>query len=110
MKKLTKAQLKEHGELATDLKEKAEAFYDAAEEFNQAIANATEFRDGIVAAQDEYIENRSEKWPESEAGEQYIAWKDAWEGLSIEEVPSRDDASAIDPEEFENLPSEPGFE
>ena len=103
MKKLNKKQIAEQATLAADLKEKWEAYEAAVNELNQAIVDADQFRADIVSAMDEYMGERSERWPESDAGQAYSEWKDAWEGFELEEI----EATEIDAETFSDLPGEP---
>ena len=53
--------------------------------FNEVVSDAAAFRDEIVSRMDDYIGERSEKWSESEAAQNYQAWKDEWEGLDFAE-------------------------
>lgn len=106
MKKLTKKQADEQSQIASDLEEAHNEYAAALEKLNTEIRTAIEFRDEIVATQDEYISNRSERWAESETGEQYIAWKDGWEQFELEEI----EEAEIDYDGFRELASEPGFE
>lgn len=44
---------------------------------NQAVANYNEALDGIVSRVEQYMEEKSDKWLESEKGEAFTAWLDA---------------------------------
>ncbi len=50
------------------------------------LAALCAFRDDIVSQMDEYMSDRSEKWQESAAGQNYEAWKSEWENAQIEPI------------------------
>src|SRR3974390_1904395 len=71
----------------------------AVEAYNDAVQEAVGWRDDIVSQMQEYYDERSEKWQEGEAGEQYQAWIDEWESASIEEeleCPELSELSEVD--------------
>jgi hypothetical protein len=105
MKKLSKAQVAERDQIANDLRAGIEAWESAVADLNDAIGRAVEFRDGLVAEMDEYMGERSERWPESEGGQQYAEWHDSWEQFDLELV---EDTHGIDVDGFADLPAAPG--
>lgn len=102
MTKLTKAQLADvnnlHNELSSaqeELEEAIEEFNDemkllwkkvstAQGEYNQAVFSINEWRHGIAADIEEFIETHSDKWIEGERGQAYTEWKDSFE-VELEE-------------------------
>ena len=71
----------------------------AVEAYNDAVQEAVGWRDDIVSQMQVYYDERSEKWQEGEAGEQYQAWIDEWESASIEEeleCPELSELSEVD--------------
>jgi hypothetical protein len=121
MKRLTKADSEQQDSLVRNLTEKADAVKEvltkinalindelnpAISEYNGIIADAEEFRNEIVGRMDDYVDGRSEKWSESEAGENYTSWKDEWEGISFEEISTLEDLEIeeVDFIEGENCP------
>lgn len=84
-------------ELKTELEESiskyneavSEAFKEVAEAkdaLNEAIKDGASFRDDIVSEMDEYVGDRSEKWQESDAAQEYESWKSEWEQCELEEI------------------------
>ena len=97
MKKLTKEQLKERDALVSRLRDRRSDLetvletYNAAVEtawglvesaqtdFNDVIAEASEWMSNISSDIDEYTSGRSEKWQESDKASLYSNWKDAFD-------------------------------
>lgn len=96
MRKLTKEQLEQRSKMIATLHErKAEleeaigtfnstmadagaGVTDAVAALNEAIAEAESFRSDIHSAMEDYTNDKSDKWKESEAGERYQNWMDGW--------------------------------
>ena len=78
MKKLTQAQAKLKAELV-DRIDRLQS------DLNAAIEEAEAFREEVHDAQEEYYDERSEKWQEGASGEAYKEWMDEWE-VEFEEV------------------------
>jgi hypothetical protein len=79
--------------------------------YNDALANASLFRNKIVFNMEMYAGDRSEKWHESEAGETYQGWKGEWEGIDFSELDmpdTIDDPSPSHGDDLDALPNEPG--
>lgn len=103
MKRLSKAQEKEHQDrieavsvASTALQTAVESFNSlleaerekvaaAQELLNEAISDADSFRQEILGEIDDYISDRSEKWQEGDTGQAYSQWKSDWE-QSLEAV------------------------
>ena len=131
MNKLSKDQLADRDARLATLEETGKALLDAVDEYNKAIEDAFDKLDPLVKAYnvavsdalefaqevatdiDDYIGDKSEKWQEGERGQAYIAWRDEWDGWSLESVDiSAPDAWELDMpehgEDFGALPDEPG--
>jgi hypothetical protein len=50
-----------------------------AEDYNSAVADANAWRQDVVAAIDQFMGDRSEKWQESDAAQRYSAWRDEFD-------------------------------
>lgn len=145
MRKLTKKQMEEQVNLADNLDSANGRYADAVEAVNKIIADANDmiataigedspyliaigdlnealskcrdFRDEIVGEMQEYIDERSEKWSEGDAGQAYTGWKDEWENFELDDIEPaeieaidelEDKSGDIDSEGFQSLPEEPG--
>lgn len=105
MKKLTKHALTERDEITGKLTDTYNALEEALltfnnamqtvwdtdvepaiEAYNAAVEAAKEWRDEQVGEMEQYIDERSEKWEEGEAGQRYTAWKQEYEYLELERV------------------------
>lgn len=106
MKKLSKAQVGEHQTVAKTLHEKWSEYQEALSELNGAIQDARELRDEVTGEMEGYYDERSDKWRQSEAGDQYGEWKSAWDEIALDDV----EEPELDPQAFEDLPDEPGYE
>lgn len=107
--------------LFDELKEAHGKFEDVVSEYNIAvtainekISDIKEFVTEITTDIQQFIDDKSEKWQEGDAGESYGNWRDAWEELETEEVQGID--MPTDPEmmpeyniagALRDLPSEP---
>ncbi len=81
--------------LLADYNEAVIALNMATSDFNAVVMEANEFRQAVVDSQQEYFDNRSEKWQESDAADEYQSWIDSW-NQELEE---------IDDEQFEECDS-----
>ena len=79
MRALTKTEIKTKAELLLEMTDAATAYNAARDAFNQ-------WREQIVERMDEYEGERSERWQESEAGETFQAWREAWDQEIGDEV------------------------
>lgn len=100
--KLTKAELAERERHADALKSKAQAleealqefnsgldalraaFQPALDEYNEALDGAREFKEDIVSSLQEKFDDKSDRWKESERGQQVQQWIEEWEGAEFE--------------------------
>lgn len=82
----------------------------AIDRYNELVVEATAFRDDVVAAIDEYIGERSDKWLESDKGQAYASWKSEWESFDTSELETVEALQSPDTEHGQNLdglPPEP---
>lgn len=98
MKALTKKDMTERDAIASRLQDRQADLTQAIEEFtlavetawgavevaqdqlNEAIHDANEWRHAIAAEIGEYIDERSDKWRESDKGSAYELWRERYEG------------------------------
>jgi len=103
MKNLTKDQSNQKAKIARALHDVGEeladavnrynaqmsALYSPIEElqgrYNELILEAQGFLEGVQEEQEAYIEDRSDRWREGDAGQAYSEWADAWR-IGLEEV------------------------
>jgi hypothetical protein len=82
-----------------------------AEALNAAVVDLNAFREEVTQGMEDFAGERSEKWQESEAGQNYAAWMEQWEGLRVEEVelerPADVDEPGVDLDGFDQLPDQP---
>lgn len=117
MKRLNKQQQSEVDDLATRLRTAGEEVTKAVENYNtiakvgwtpveSAVAaynalvqEANSFKEQIAADQQSFMDDKSEKWQEGDAGQAYQQWMDSW-SEDIEEV-SLEAPSEVDQPELE---------
>ena len=75
--KLTKAEEKTREELMVSLSSAAETLDHAVQAFNEVLEGIGEFRTSVFERADSEMEEKSEKWQESKAGELAQAWLEA---------------------------------
>ena len=85
----------------------------AIDKLNAALIAAAEWRDGITEVMEQDADARSERWRESEAGQNFKLWKDQFLGLFLDELELEkpDDLElpdTIEPEEILDLPEQAG--
>lgn len=130
MKELSKEQKKQRDALneglstaACKFREEAEGFNSIVQEawgdvehaqakYNEAVVAARDWVEAVHAKQQEYFDATSEKWQESDEGENYAAWMQAFENIELEEVeldyPDALDVPEAEAEEaFDALPLSP---
>lgn len=101
-----------------DLNEKVAELLDEqisrAEVIDGLIEDLRESVEEITEAQDDYHEARSDTWKESDAGDQYTEWMEAWSALKndLPNTPEAEDLEIeqmeeVDPALLENLTREP---
>jgi chromosome segregation ATPase len=92
------AKLADVNEAIEAANEKISEYNGAISDLNGLIAEAEEWRDGIVYQMEAYIEERSEKWHDSDAGQTYAGWKSEYENVDfsavdeVEEIPEVEEA------------------
>jgi hypothetical protein len=129
VKNLTKAQLIKKTEL-TDAIQKAQEVLeakiatfneikatewceveDALAKLNDEVEEFNDFRQEIVDEQNEYYEGKSERWQESDAGQDYDAWRQEWDNeiSTANDIDEPDDATFDETpaDDIENLREEP---
>jgi hypothetical protein len=125
MKKLNKEQEKTRADLvarltiaAADIDKKlvevnamiSDLLNPAIETYNAVVSDIESFRDEIVGEMDTYIGERSEKWTESDAGQNYESWKSDWESYDTTALDTIDEIESPETEhgnELEQLNPEP---
>jgi len=71
------------------------------EDYNAAVADATQWKQEVAQSIQDYMDERSEKWQEGEAAQRYSAWRDEYDGdVSTFDVERPDDISIEEPEEI----------
>ena len=53
--------------------------YVVADEYNDVVVLANDFIASVQGEQEAHLEDKSEKWQESDAGSAYLEWMDAWD-------------------------------
>lgn len=100
MKKLSKQQIEDRDALVVSLRETESSINQMIEEANSIIAkingekvklesvisDVESWRDDIVTDLEAYIDDRSEKWQESETGEKYRDWKTQFDDIPLGDV------------------------
>lgn len=123
MKRIPKATEGKIDDLVATLEDEASAVRAAIEAYNEVLDEhrakidaacfdynnaASELRDIIAELAQEagdYFDDRSEKWQESAAGEQYAAWKESLESAAAE-IPEADEIELQEIDEQELFDSE----
>jgi hypothetical protein len=84
----------------------------AVEDVNTALAELNAFIDEVAGDMEAHADGRSERWHESDAGQNYVAWKDQWLAATLDDVeldqPDDLDMPDVPLEQVEELPDEPG--
>lgn len=79
MKKVSKETQERIANLFSELEEAAGDIECAVERYNTAVFELNEVRGEVAGLIQEYIDERSERWQESERGDLYTQWLDSWE-------------------------------
>lgn len=82
---------------------------EAVTEYNSVLAEAREFRDGIVSEAQSDYDDKSEKWQETEAAHVAQEWISSWEDLSLDDLDYQwpDDLAIDEPDEDKELDALP---
>jgi hypothetical protein len=106
MLRLLKSEVERKAYLVSKLKDLEESIKPLLEEYNGIIGSINEFAENIKQRQQDYYDDRSESWQESDRGMEYECWKDEWDSFyELDEIECPD---FVDIEEFENLPDSMG--
>jgi len=127
MKRLSKEQVKEHGEIGAALHGAQQELEGAIQKYNQRVTEAyselapfvTAFNEQVDKANDfieavhddqqAYFDEKSDKWQEGDAGSAYADWMGTWE-FNVEEAeleePSDLELADVDIESFDQLATE----
>lgn len=71
----------------------------AIEDYNLTLSDARDLVDSVVGMMDDYASDRAEGWDETPSGEQFLAWKDAWEGADLDEIDEVEPLPPVDSED-----------
>src|SRR5215472_12098154 len=110
MKKLSKVQnteLQTHLDALAEKKTAIETAWEEFEEKHGALAEAIEWRDGIIQEMSDYQAERSDKWQEGDAGQAYQEWIDEWEGLDLTEIEVPELGEMPEPDHIETIEQMP---
>jgi predicted nucleic acid-binding Zn-ribbon protein len=55
-------------------------------EYNSVLAEARGFAEDIASQADSELDEKSERWRDSDRGQAAVAFKDEWEGLALDEL------------------------
>ena len=84
----------------------------AFEQLNAALSDAEEFRAGVEERLQEFSDDQSDKWQDSDEGSEFSDWLSEWQNVSFDEVdveePEEFDFESvieIDIDAFKHLPS-----
>ena len=95
-----------HGQVTTEL----EAANAIIAKYNEKVAEAEAWRDEVTADMQSYIDDRSDKWQESEAGTEYQEWQDSFAELefsTLDELVVTDLPEFALAQQIEDLNTEP---
>jgi hypothetical protein len=59
---------------------------EAIRNYNEVVESARGFAEDIASAADCAIDDKSEKWQDSDNGQAAVLWKDEWESASFDEI------------------------
>ena len=86
MRKLTNKRVNAFTTLIEEAKDLLGSIEAAASEYNDKLEEIREFIEEVKGEMQEYQDDRSERWHESEAAQDFQAWQDAWEDAEIEDI------------------------
>lgn len=71
------------------------------DQYNEAVADAATWKQQVAQSIQEYMDERSEKWQESDAAGRYSEWRDAFDhDCASCEIERPDDLDIAEPEEI----------
>lgn len=88
--KLTKAQATEQATLVEQLEQAAATAADSITAYNEALSNAREFCSDIAETAQEAWNDKSEKWQESDKGQEVQGWIETWQEANLDDVEEPD--------------------
>lgn len=96
--RLNKKQQQEVSSLSAELALKAEAIATAVAEYNDVLTRIRTLRDSLVEDWQAQIDEKSERWQESDAAASATSLKDEWEGADFDDIeePSMDHQETLD--------------
>lgn len=101
MKALSKELKSQHSDWCKSLAAARNEVENAVETFNNMLEEAEGFcQEEVAGAIQDYMDERSEKWLESEAAQEVDSWKAEWEGVYL----TRLEVEFEGDDEFANLP------
>ena len=120
MKKLSKDQVTLRDELVASLQKAKDDVIEALgavvgataeanskiEAYNTVLGDASSFAEEVAGEIESYIDERSEKWHESDAAQTYADWFRAWQGVDFSDIyplPDPDEPEMAHAEELESL-------
>lgn len=131
MKRLTKQNVKEKADLAHKAQDAYAELDRAIEQFNsemhksfvalieplvtklnEALSDIREFCEARIAEMDDFKDARSERWLDSEPGQNYQCWRDEWDAVqsNLDDVrldePEEIDTPDVDIDSFDSLNEE----
>src|SRR5262245_1375935 len=81
------------------------------EKYNAVVVEAETWGSEVTGDMQSYMDEKSERWQESEAGTTYGEWKDTWEGIDYAQIDAMEIPNEPEIEsfitEFSDLPTEP---
>lgn len=82
----------------------------SAEAVNSTLGNLTDWLYGRRGEISEYIESKSERWQESDAGEAYTSWLNEFDGIDLSDVEAGipEDFFEGDEPDFDSIENLPG--
>ena len=89
-----------------------EEYNDSLSKYNDVVGDVEAWRDEIVADMQTYMDEKSERWSDSENGQAYGDWKDTWESTDFQKLDALEIPEEPEIEDFitevQDLPAEPG--
>jgi hypothetical protein len=102
MLKLSKYDVDKKETLVLQLKALESSIEKLVDEYNDTIGSINQFAEDIQQRQQDYYDDRSETWQESDRGSEYEDWKSEWE--CFEELETIECPEFVDVDDFKNLP------
>lgn len=121
MKGLDKSQIKRRDEIVAALRAKAgeveaaeeaaqaaiTALNDVVEEYNDLVTEANDFVIDVAGEARDHIDERSERWAESDRGQEVTGWVEEWESADFDPLDLAELTFGFDPAAADDLESLP---